>query len=216
MNSFIDAKTMNAMIRLSVFAGGAMVLSACALSIQEVDPQWRIPIHRQKPCESIDGRYMDRGNLFDLLGDSSKNTVGTRFSTSRGLKPLPYGGLPFKEFIEKRRSFNDAAITEIVTTKDELEVSLRGGDGEVYATTIISINSDRVGCDAKNHLVLRQFSIASGSEGTGGSATAIETTIYPSPDGALKVRRLSRTWFKSMNSSPREKESDQIFPAAPN
>lgn len=203
---------MNKILNLSILAFGLLLLSACALSIREGDPLWRIPINNKNRCESINGLYMDRGILFELLKDSSVGTSGARFSTSVGFLPLPYGGLPSGEFIKKRRKFNDSAITEITGTATGWDIYLRGDGGEAYAKTIIFANSERVGCDANNHLVLRKFSIFSGSEGTGGSASASELVIFRAPDGSLKVTRLNRNWFKSMASMPREKESALIFP----
>jgi hypothetical protein len=164
----------------------------------------------------IDGRFWDKGSLATQLKDSSTRARARKYSISEGFFQKPYIGLPSTEFYTAQRSFNDAALVQIKKIYKGWEVSLYGGDGKEYERTIIFSDHENVGCDRNGRLVLRKFSIFTGSEGTGGSASAAEIVVSRSNDGSLELLRWDRVWSESMNLPPtRESVQTMRFPVAP-
>ena len=192
------------------------LLVGCADVIRAGNPLWRVPIVSKEHCGSIDGRYWDRGSLASELKDSSTRVHVPKFSISEGFFPKPYIGLPSAEFYAAQRRFNETALVDIKKTYKGWVISLYGGDGKEYERTTIFPIHENVGCDSSGRLVLRKFSVFSGSEGTGGSASAAEIVISRSNDGGLELLRWDRIWNKSMEVPP-TRESSQImrFPVAP-
>lgn len=189
----------------------SFAIFGCASVIQEGDPMWRIATSKAKACNPVDGRYLDGGLLFEKLTDSStRRKLGEKFSITEGFRSFPYVGLPSADFIEERRRFNRAANTKINRTAEGWEVLLYGGDELLYAKTTILFSSEYVGCDSNNSLVLREFSIASGSEGTGGTVRATERIIEKTENGSLRIKEITRQWSRTMNSPP-NRETEKIL-----
>jgi hypothetical protein len=197
-----------------------LLIVACATAIHPGDPLWKIAIVK-KTCRNFDGRYIGQDELYKSFIDFSRWPTVTRFSNLQTIKQFSAKTLTDEElqklgavsareksnaqwkYADKQRKHFDAtAITEIKRTNNGWQIELQDNDGVVYFRNVISEKNENVGCDAEGRLVLRQFTVHQGGEGTPGHASAVETTFSKSEDDGIKVQKLSRYWEGSMELPP--------------
>ncbi|RST52115.1 hypothetical protein [Variovorax sp. MHTC-1] len=198
--------------------------------VREGNPLWQVPIMSQGKCESIAGRYLDKGLLSRQFVDSSINASRVKFSVATGfgrsvpqipLGPAELRGMnaisdnqitaaQMKNYAAQRKKFDENAVAQIVEIQGGLEVVLYGGDGLPYQKIIVSSAHPDVGCDKERRLVLRESSRMGGAELTPGAARVSEIVFTKLSDGSLEVRRWSRNWVRTMQRPP-AKETQAIF-----
>lgn len=208
---------MNSCLRYGAIAMAMLAFSGCrSAAISEGDPLWRIPIISKTTCNSIDGRYFDKGLLEAQFVDSSMFPGKSKYSYGVSYKKSPYEGLPHKEFHEELRKFNENAVTQVRKVSEGWEISLFGGDGVLYGKNILLVEHKNVGCEMNGNLVLRKFSLIQGGEGSAGNAYASEVVFRKFKDGTLQVQRLGREWLSTMSGPPRsETRTTLSFAPAP-
>jgi hypothetical protein len=198
-------------------------LSGCGSAVvREGDPLWKIPILFQGKCESIAGKYLDKGLLSRQFVDSSINASRVKFSVTTGfgrsVPQIPLGSAELrsmnaisdnqiiaaqmKSYAAQRKKFDENAVTQIVEIQGGLEVVLYGGDGLPYQKIIVSSVHPDVGCDKDRRLVLRESSRTGGAELTPGEARVSEIVFTKLSDDSLEVRRWSRNWVRTMHRPP--------------
>ncbi|MCL2459307.1 MAG: hypothetical protein FWF31_10805 [Desulfobulbus sp.] len=216
-----------------------LALLGCMMELfHSGDPLWRAPIVSQTECRSIDGRYLDKGKLYDSSSGSPGTRPEEKFWSIKLINKVPLTrsvsldelkkilppdeikkmtdaelyALPHKYLEEQQRKFDSTAITEIRKSQDGWNVSLFGGDGTLYVINSIFRKHHNVGCDANGRLVLREFKIA-GGPGVPKTGHAHETTFEKKKDGSLEMRKFHREWLRTMAEPPRrEREESFNFP----
>jgi hypothetical protein len=208
---------MNSCLKYSAIVVTALAFNGCrSAAISEGDPLWKIPILSKNNCNSIEGKYFDKGLLETQFVDSSMFPGKSKYSYGVSYRKSPYEGLPHKEFHEVLRKFNENAVTQVRKVAEGWEVSLFGGDGVLYGKNIVLIEHQNVGCEIGGNLVLRKFSLIQGGEGSAGNAYASEVMFRKLNDGTLQVQRLSREWVSTMRRPPQsETRTTLSFAPAP-
>jgi hypothetical protein len=203
--------------------------TGCAGSIATGDPQWVPPILSKEGCPDIDGKYLGNNLLIrQFLADTpagveplwSKKTYREIPLTTLDEKDYAALGIDgdqarrtamAKDWAAQRRQFYSHAITEIVKNGRVIEVLVMDASGLEFEKGFITLDHPYVGCNS-GALVIRNFQIAQGGEGTSGTAYAGESEIRKLGNGDLQVIGRSREWSKTMNSDPRRSGATLIFP----